>query len=255
MVGGGGAVVVVVGRGARVVVVVGRGARVVVVVGRGARVVVVVGARWSWSPLRWWSLPWWWWSALVVVDPLVVAVVDDPPAAGLPGRASRPSTPCTVRLADARGRGRRGRAAAEDELGAWRLEGWPPSSRAPIRCHGEPWWSDRWTGPGLGRGGVWALVATPAIDATTTVTPRTTATTSAERSLVEPASRRKTGRARTPLACVPARRLGEPSERGLLRHAQAGPQGMADRGEGTQHGDGLVGQVLAWARGPGPASR
>ena len=40
-------------------------------------------------------------------------------------------------------------------------------------------------------------MATPAIDATATVTPRTTATTSAERILVAPAFWRNTGRART----------------------------------------------------------
>jgi len=43
---------------------------------------------------------------------------------------------------------------------------------------------------------VWALVATPAIDATTTVTTRTTPTTNAERRRVEAALRRKAGRAR-----------------------------------------------------------
>ncbi len=197
---GGGAVVVVVGLGALVVVVVGLGALVVVVVGLGALVVVVVGAlvvvvvAFTAVVVV---------AGLVVVVPLVVAVVglvvavvEDPPA----GRpvvdpvVSDVLTPAVRPLVEAATAGGT-EVGADDEPGTW-PEGLAPvgsgtesvSCGAVVPC------------PEAASGGVvvvvWALVATPAIEATTTVTTRTTPTTSAERTRVEAALRRKTGRAR-----------------------------------------------------------
>jgi len=63
-------------------------------------------------------------------------------------------------------------------------------------------------------------------------------------------TQKKRGASADRLTCIPATRVGESSERGLLRHPRRGPQWMVDRRKGTQHGDRLVGQVLAGHEDP-----
>jgi hypothetical protein len=200
VVGGGAVVVVVVGLGALVVVVVGLGALVVVVVGLGALVVVVVALTTVVVV-----------AGLVVVVPrvvvevvgLVVAVVEEPPA----GRpvvdlvVSAFLAPALRPPVEAATAGGAEVGADEEEPGTW------PEGVAPVGAGAEPVSGGAVVPCPVEASGevvvvVWALVATPAIEATTTVTTRTTPTTRAERSRVEAALRRKTGRA---LERVPAK--------------------------------------------------
>ena len=178
--------VVVVGLGALVVVVVGLGALVVVVVALTADVVVP-----GWVV----AVP-----PVVVVVGLVVAVVEDTPAPGR--RIVVPDVrdalkPAVLLLLEAATAGAT-EVGADDEPGTW------PEAVSTVGSGTElvPWGAVvPWPEPASAVVVVvWALVATPAIEATTTATTRTTPMTSAERSRVAPALSRDTGRARNRVA-------------------------------------------------------
>ena len=87
-------------------------------------------------------------------------------------------------------------------------------------------------------------MATPAIDAATTVATSTRATTSAERRPDASGLRRKSGLPREARAHLSTPCRGQATQRRGPFDAETDPQRMAQRRERPEHGDRLVGQVL-----------